>query len=107
MQLNVVQWSGLTRIMRELVSNVIAHAHARKTSIRGELRDGTLHLSVADDGVGGTPQEWSTGLGLGGIRKRVRMLGGQIAWEANTPTGVRCEVSVPLMPTTPPDAGAG
>jgi signal transduction histidine kinase len=106
-QLNVVQWSGLTRILRELVSNVIAHAHARSTSIRGELRDGTLHLSVADDGVGGTPQEWSTGLGLGGIRKRVRMLGGQIAWEANTPTGVRCEVSVPLMPTTLPDAGAG
>jgi signal transduction histidine kinase len=106
-QLNVVQWSGLTRILRELVSNVIAHAHAHKTSIRGALHEGVLHLSVADDGVGGTPQEWSTGLGLGGIRKRVRMLGGQIAWEANSPRGVRCEVSVPLATSTPPDAGAG
>ena len=86
---------------------MIAHAHAHRTSIRGALHEGTLHLLVADDGVGGTPQEWSTGLGLGGIRKRVRMLGGQIAWEANSPRGVRCEVSVPLATTTPPDAGAG
>jgi signal transduction histidine kinase len=94
--LNVVQWSGLTRILRELVSNVIAHAHASQATIHGEYRAGVLRLSVADDGVGGTPQQWSTGLGLGGIRKRVRMLGGQIAWRPNEPRGVRCEVSVPL-----------
>jgi signal transduction histidine kinase len=114
-QLNVVQWSGLTRILRELVSNIIAHAHAKRTSIHADLREGTLYLTVIDDGVGGTPKEWSTGLGLGGIRKRVRMLGGQITWLQNTPTGVRCEVSVPLVspPTLPsasamqPGAGAG
>jgi signal transduction histidine kinase len=34
-QLNVVQWSGLTRILRELVSNIIAHAHARHARIDG------------------------------------------------------------------------
>ena len=100
-QLNVVQWSGLTRILRELVSNIIAHAKAHRTSIVADLSGGTLHLTVADDGVGGTPGEWSTGLGLGGIRKRVRMLGGQIAWHRNQPTGVRCEVSVPLASPPP------
>ena len=118
-QLNVVQWSGLTRILRELVSNIIAHAKATHASIHGELRDGLLALTVTDNGVGGTPKDWSTGLGLGGIRKRVRMLGGTIAWQQNTPEGVRCDVSVPLgMPATPstpaasttprsPGAGAG
>ncbi len=95
-QLNVVQWSGLTRILRELVSNIIAHAHAHGTTIHADLRDGMLALTVTDDGVGGTPKDWSTGLGLGGIRKRVRMLGGSIAWLQNTPAGVRCEVVVPL-----------
>jgi signal transduction histidine kinase len=111
-QLNVVQWSGLTRILRELVSNIIAHAHARNAAIHAELQDGLLRLTVTDDGVGGTPKDWSTGLGLGGTRKRVRMLGGTIAWLQNTPAGVRCEVSVPLaVPSLqlsrPPDAGAG
>jgi signal transduction histidine kinase len=109
-QLNVVQWSGLTRILRELVSNIIAHAHASHAAIHADLRDGLLQLTVADDGVGGTPKDWSTGLGLGGIRKRVRMLGGTIAWHQNTPAGVRCDVSVPLATpsiTTPTGAIPG
>ena len=101
-QLNVVQWSGLTRILRELVSNIIAHAHATHATIHADLNGGLLKLSVTDNGVGGTPKDWSTGLGLGGIRKRVRMLGGTIAWQQNTPDGVRCDVSVPLaVPSTP------
>ena len=101
-QLNVVQWSGLTRILRELVSNIIAHAKATHATIHGDLRDGVLKLTVTDNGVGGTPKDWSTGLGLGGIRKRVRMLGGTIAWQQNEPEGVRCDVSVPLsVPSTP------
>jgi signal transduction histidine kinase len=99
-QLNVTQWSGLTRILRELVSNVIAHARARHATIHADLRNGQLRLNVIDDGVGGEPTEWAAGLGLGGIRKRVRMLGGSIVWMPNTPSGVRCEVNVPLR--TPP-----
>ncbi|MET0383333.1 MAG: ATP-binding protein [Burkholderiaceae bacterium] len=109
-QLNVVQWSGLTRILRELVSNIIAHAGAANARIEGRLREGVLRLTVIDDGVGGTPSDWSTGLGLGGIRKRVRMLGGTISWLQNPPAGVRCEVSVPLAaPSMPmrPDAASG
>jgi len=115
-QLNVVQWSGLTRILRELVSNIIAHAKATHATIHADLRDGRLKLTVADNGIGGTPKDWATGLGLGGIRKRVRTLGGTIAWQQNTPDGVRCDVSVPLAsPATPsipapptwPGAGAG
>ena len=102
-QLNVVQWSGLTRILRELVSNIIAHAKATHATIHAELACGVFKLTVTDNGVGGTPKDWSTGLGLGGIRKRVRMLGGTIAWQQNTPEGVRCDVSVPLaVPSTPP-----
>jgi signal transduction histidine kinase len=105
-QLNVVQWSGLTRILRELVSNIIAHARATHATIHAELVNGRLNLTVTDNGVGGTPKDWSTGLGLGGIRKRVRLLGGTIAWQQNTPAGVRCDVSVTLVSTSP-GAGAG
>jgi signal transduction histidine kinase len=104
-QLNVVQWSGLTRILRELVSNIIAHAKATHATIHAELQNGLLKLTVTDNGVGGTPKDWSTGLGLGGIRKRVRMLGGTISWQQNTPEGVRCDVSVPLAVPSLPSSG--
>jgi signal transduction histidine kinase len=104
-ELGVVHWSALTRILRELVSNIMAHAGARTASIRGQLKNGWLNLVVADDGQGSGPQLWSHGLGLGGIRKRVKLLGGSIEWSANTPRGVRCEVNVPLPTSMPVDAG--
>ncbi len=103
-ELGVVHWSALTRILRELVSNILAHSGARTTTIRGQLKNGWLHLVVSDDGRGSSPQLWSHGLGLGGIRKRVKLLGGSIEWSANTPSGVRCEVNVPVPSTMTVDA---
>ena len=35
------------------------------------------------------------GLGLGGIRKRVRQLGGTVRWLENEPRGIACEVTIP------------
>ena len=49
-----------------------------------------------DDGIGRAPQTWSHGLGLGGVRKRVKQLGGQVRWQEHGARGIRCEVSVPL-----------
>ena len=92
--LSVVQWSGLTRILRELVSNSIYHAEASRVDVTLHLRSGELTLLVADDGKGGDPQAWKHGLGLGGVRKRVRALGGRVQWTANDGGGIRCEVSV-------------
>ncbi|MBK7062353.1 MAG: hypothetical protein IPH51_18480 [Rubrivivax sp.] len=42
------------------------------------LEQGGLLLQVADDGQGGDPKAWRHGLGLGGVRKRVRALGGSV-----------------------------
>jgi signal transduction histidine kinase len=92
--LSVVQWSGLTRIMRELVSNVIAHAQARKVAIEFHLKNDQLQLSVSDNGNGCQPQTWSHGLGLGGIRKRVKQLGGEVLWRENMPRGIYCTVTI-------------
>jgi signal transduction histidine kinase len=100
-ELSVVQWSALTRVLRELVSNTLAHAQASTVQIEIRLERGNLTLSVADDGVGRQPQTWSHGLGLGGVRKRVKQLGGDVAWRERQPSGIVCRVSVPGL------AGAG
>lgn len=93
--LSVVQWSALTRVLRELVSNVIAHARARRLEVTLRLTAGNLELGVADDGVGREPGVWSHGLGLGGVRKRVRQLGGDVEWQELQPVGIRCLVRIP------------
>lgn len=92
--LTVVQWSALTRILRELVSNAIAHAHAQQLEIEVRLEDDRMELTVTDDGVGRSPQTWSHGLGLGGVRKRVKQLGGEVEWIEQTPQGICCHVSM-------------
>ncbi len=96
-ELSVVQWSALTRVLRELVSNALAHAQASTIHIEIRLEGGNLALSVRDDGIGRAPQGWSHGLGLGGVRKRVKQLGGDVAWKESQPSGIACHVSVPGM----------
>lgn len=92
--LTMVQWSALTRIMRELVSNAISHAKAKKVQVKLRLENDRLTLSVEDDGVGREPATWSHGLGLGGVRKRVKQLGGSVRWLEMEPKGIRCEVVI-------------
>jgi signal transduction histidine kinase len=92
--LSMVQWSALTRILRELVSNAISHAKANKVHVQLRLQDDRLSLSVEDNGVGREPASWSHGLGLGGVRKRVKQLSGSVRWLEVEPKGIRCEVVV-------------
>ena len=97
--LNVVQWSGLTRVIRELVNNIISHARASQVEVSAQVDRGQFTLVISDDGIGREPGAWSHGLGLGGVRKRVKLLGGQVQWREATPRGIRCELRIPLRPT--------
>jgi signal transduction histidine kinase len=92
--LSVVQWSALTRVMRELVSNAIAHSLATQVEISMRLDADTLELKVRDNGIGRGPKNWSHGLGLSGVRKRVKQLGGQVEWAESSPRGIVCSVTV-------------
>jgi signal transduction histidine kinase len=93
-ELTVVQWSALTRVLRELISNTIAHAHATRVDVAASLERGLLSLTVTDNGLGRKPEAWSHGLGLGGVRKRVRQLGGNVLWRENGAAGITCRVTI-------------
>ena len=95
--LTMVQWSSLTRILRELVSNAIAHSKASRILIEIRLHEGLFTITMSDDGQGREPAKWSHGLGLGGIRKRVKLMGGTVTWREREPKGIVCLVSVPSL----------
>jgi signal transduction histidine kinase len=92
--LTVVHWSALTRVMRELVSNVIAHAKAQQLEIHFSLDSDRIDLTITDNGMGREPRNWSHGLGLGGVRKRVKQLGGEVEWREVRPHGISCRVVI-------------
>ena len=105
--LTMVQWSALTRILRELVNNTISHAKANKVQVSLSLASDRLTLSVVDNGMGRAPDTWSHGLGLGGVRKRVKQLGGTVRWSEVEPKGIRCDVVVePFSSSASPAADA-
>jgi signal transduction histidine kinase len=93
--LSAVEWSALTRILRELVNNILVHSGATRVEVDLRLHERVLTLQVADDGGGRAPEAWSHGLGLGGIRKRVKLLGGQARWEERPQGGIVCRISLP------------
>lgn len=92
--LSVVQWSALTRVLRELVSNTIAHAQATRVEVSLVLRKDRLDLQIQDNGEGRNPRAWAHGLGLGGVRKRVKQLGGEVEWRELQPRGIGCRVTI-------------
>jgi signal transduction histidine kinase len=92
--LSVVQWSALTRVLRELVSNTISHAQASRADVSISLQHDRLDLTVSDNGSGRSPQSWPHGLGLGGVRKRVKQLGGEVEWRENLERGITCHVRI-------------
>jgi two-component system NarL family sensor kinase len=74
---------ALHRITREALSNVMQHASASNVLVELVGTDDSIELSVVDDGNGFDVTAWERmppgrSIGLHGMRKRVRMLGGSL-----------------------------
>ncbi len=64
----------------EGLTNVIKHARATAVTIRAVRRNGSLFVSVADDGAGGARSR--EGSGLAGLADRVAAVGGRLVIES-------------------------
>ncbi|HIW90650.1 MAG TPA: sensor histidine kinase [Candidatus Corynebacterium avicola] len=67
--------AAVYRIVQESLTNVLRHSHATRVRVSVVLQEGTVVVTVADDGTG-AGAETSTGHGLTGMAERVRVLGG-------------------------------
>ncbi|WP_432974169.1 DUF4118 domain-containing protein [Dactylosporangium sp. CA-233914] len=63
-------------VVSEALTNAARHAHASVVRVQAATRDGILHLSIRDDGVGGADPH--RGTGLTDLRDRVEALGGHL-----------------------------
>ncbi|MEV8516396.1 DUF4118 domain-containing protein [Dactylosporangium sp. NPDC051484] len=64
-------------VVSEALTNAARHARASVVNVQVATRDGTLHLSIRDDGVGGADPH--RGTGLTALQDRVEALGGNLA----------------------------
>lgn len=90
------------RVVQEAISNVHRHAGARKLAVRVLERKRMLHVLVTDDGSG-IPADVRAGVGLEGMRSRLKELGGRLTIVRGRP-GTTVLASLPL--TGPAHAAA-
>jgi signal transduction histidine kinase len=83
----------------EALTNVSKHANATGVWVDVQLTEETLHLSIRDDGVGGTDP--SRGSGLTGLRDRIESLGGRIRVDSGPGNGTRIDVDIPVLQPLP------
>jgi signal transduction histidine kinase len=80
--------TALYRAVQETLRNVLSHSHATRAGIRLERESGLITCFVHDDGIGFNASEilaagGKRGLGLIGIRERVRPFGGTLTIQSS------------------------
>jgi two-component system sensor histidine kinase UhpB len=84
------------RIVQEAVTNIIRHAQASRAHVTIEVREGQLHLSIADNGIGAQTLKRDGHYGVRGMQERAESHGGMIDFRPSKEGGLEVQVVFPL-----------
>ena len=80
-------------VVCEALTNTVKHASASRIALSATRENGTLRVSVSDDGIGGAHAR--RGSGLAGLGDRVSAHGGTLMIASPQGGGTRIEVAIP------------
>jgi len=83
------------RIVQEALTNAVKHARASRAEVVVRYVDGTVELTISDDGQGGGDGGGS-GHGLVGMRERVSVYGGELEAGPQASGGFRLRATLPV-----------
>ncbi|MBA3546299.1 MAG: sensor histidine kinase [Nannocystis sp.] len=92
---------NLFRGLQEATTNAWRHAHARTITIELDVEADEITAQVRDDGVGFDTAVPSAGLGLLGLRERMRDAGGRLTVDSAPGHGTRVALTVPARRALP------
>ena len=85
---NVAHWDLLAANLKEALTNVSRHSSAGLVTVKLDGNVAYIRMMVADDGKPGRP--FQPGLGLSGMRERVRAAGGTLTINAGEGFSIVC-----------------
>jgi two-component system sensor histidine kinase UhpB len=84
------------RVAQEALNNAARHSGAERIEVRlRRVGDGGVELRVGDDGRGFAFEESERGLGIGGMRERALLVGGELTIESRPGAGTTVALAVP------------
>jgi signal transduction histidine kinase len=88
----------LFRVLQEAVHNAAKHSGVKRVEAQLQEESGEIHLIVSDSGRGFDVEVVSKGMGLGltGMRERVRLVNGTISIESKPMGGTTIHACVPF-----------
>ncbi len=93
----------LYRVVQESLANVVRHSGSERASVDLRTLDGTVVVTIADNGVGFDPgsQNVSRGLGLVSMRERLRLVNGSVSIRRLPDAGTEVKATVPVEVAQP------
>jgi PAS domain S-box-containing protein len=94
------------RLVQECLTNIHRHSGSKRASIRIGREDGKIFLQVQDEGKGILPERLAeiqakgSGVGITGMRERVRQFGGQMEIKSNG-RGTTIAFTIPMAAPSP------
>jgi signal transduction histidine kinase len=85
----------LLRVLQEALANARRHSAARHVEVILSSDSHSIRAEVVDDGRGFDPASVREGLGISGMRERIRELGGKLRIESAREVGTSVSVEVP------------
>jgi two-component system sensor histidine kinase DesK len=79
--------------LREAATNIVRHAHATVCQVALFEKDGTIHFTIEDNGLGGQIRE---GSGLRGMRERLQSVAGAVKLTSSANGGTSLELTLSL-----------
>jgi signal transduction histidine kinase len=86
----------VTRIVQEVLTNVVKHAGARCIEFKVDAADGEVVVCIADDGNGFRPEATYSGRGLKSLPERAACLGGRFEIDSQIGAGTRVRLRLPV-----------
>lgn len=84
------------RVAQEAITNAARHSGASRIAVELRRReDGGVELAVSDDGRGFAFEQSQRGLGIGGMRERALLIGGELSIESRPGHGTTVRLAVP------------
>jgi PAS domain S-box-containing protein len=88
----------LYRVLQEALQNAVKHGRSRHIDVRLRNDASNVELIVRDSGIGFDPNTAFQGRGLGlvGMRERLKLVGGEVTIDASPAAGTTIRARVPL-----------